>query len=718
MSDFVQGTELASEAQLLNAAVDAMPCGFSLWSKQFKLVLFNERYLELYNLPAEKIRRGMDLREVNSISVGVGNHSHFDVDLINTNYMTSFLDQRERGEPLMFDRVLARRTVRVHVVYRQGLGWLVTHEDVSEEKRRQQAQKEREEELRLQSMRFRSAVSNLSQGLAMFDADRRLVICNEPYISLYELPPELSKPGARFLDIMSYRTRIGMVPAEGEKWLNARIEKLIEGRESDRNVCEMQNGRFISIVHTAMDDGGWLSTHEDITERHLSAARIQHLARHDVLTDLPNRAYFAEEMARAELRMKRGEKMALLCLDLDNFKEINDALGHGVGDEVLRQVAHRLNFARREHEMVARMGGDEFMLLAGPIVHAKSVTVLAQRILDEVSKPMQIGGHQILVNTSIGIAVSPADGSDGASLMKSADLALYRAKKDGRGGFQFFKKGMDADVRRRQMLEADLRKAMENNEFSLCFQPALELESNRISSCEALIVWNHPRLGKMWTGDFEKVAQEIGIYDQLKEWVIRSACEVAAGWPEQVKLSLNMKNLRLGQSRLVNTIAQALASSGLAPARLEVGVSENSLIRNTTKTVKKLRKLQALGVRVCVNEFGKESSSLNHLRVYPFDKINLDSSFVAGISGNQENREIARAVLGLGRSLGIVMAAHGVSDEDQLDFLRQEGCNEVQGSLFSVALPSSQIGELLRTVESRAASEAGVIVPARPAAQA
>ncbi len=715
MSGCTHEPELTCEAQLLNAAVDAMPCGFSLWNEQFKLELFNECYLDLYSLPREKITRGMDMKEVNSISVELGNHPLSDTKSVTERYKKAFLEQKEAAEPLMFDRVLAERTVRVHIAFRSGLGWLVTHEDVSDERKRQRAQEAHARELRLQSMRFRAAVANLTQGLAMFDARRRLVICNEPYIRLYQLPRELAQPGAKFSDIMKHRIDVGMVPAAGGQWLAARVESLIASKRSDRNVCEMQNGRFVLIDHTAMDDGGWLSTHEDITERHLSEARAQHLARHDVLTDLPNRAYFAEEMARADSRIVRGEKMALLCLDLDNFKDINDALGHGVGDEVLKQVANRLNKVRRDHEMVARMGGDEFMLLAGPLEQAQSVTVLAQRILDEISQPMQVEGHQILVNTSIGIAVSPADGANSASLMKNADLALYRAKKDDRGSFQFFKKGMDADVRRRQMLEEDLRGAMAKNQFSLCFQPALELVSNRISSCEALIVWDHPGLGKMWAGDFEGVAREIGINDKLKEWVIRSACEVAAEWPEQVRLGLNLKNLRLGQNRLVETVAEALGASGLAPGRLEIGVSESSLIKNTTKTVKKLRKLQALGVRVCVNEFGKESSSLNHLRVYPFDKINLDSSFVAGISGNQENREIARAVLGLGRSLGIVMAAHGVSDEDQLDFLRKEGCNEVQGSLFSVSLPSSQIGELLRTVETRAAGEAGIIVPARSA---
>ncbi len=381
---------------------------------------------------------------------------------------------------------------------------------------------------------------------------------------------------------------------------------------------------------------------------------------------------------------------------------------------MLKQAAARLKNAVRDHEVAARMGGDEFMCLLGPLDKPEQASVLAKRILLDFSKPMSVEGHQIKIGTSIGIAVAPTDGTDGDALMRNADRALYRAKDEGRGCFHFFEKSMDDDIHKRQSMEDDLKSAMIKDQFSLTFQPILELGSNRISSCETLINWEHPRLGRLVSEDFLKLAKETGVFDDLAHWIIERACLEAANWPDQVRVSINLPTFRVGKKGLVIAIEQALKKSGLDPARLELGISEQHLEKATATTTKILHELKALGVRLSLDEFGKETSSLNRLKVFSFDKINLDPSFVADNAANQENREIAKAVVNLGRSLGIVMNAVGVEKECQLDFMRDLGCHEVQGYLFSRPLPSYSIEELLRTVEVRAAKDLGIDLPAMP----
>ncbi len=827
---------------LFEAAIGFMPCGFSLWDEDFRLSLFNRRFLEIYHLPPEKIAKGMALRDLCAVALAARGQHDVSLQEYYEEVRTSFLAHEAGEETLHMERQVWGRTIRISIARRPGIGWLINHEDVTEareqldalkvreaelelqnnrfsaavenmahglamydaderlvicngkyqelyglpdeltrpgttfhdiincimqaglvpkgsvdedtsafvrmlkesassvvinemengksysivdeltdeggwvsihqdvteERARMKALKVREKELRVQNTRFEAAVRHLAQGLVMFDAQHRLVICNDQYASLYGLPEELSRPGTPFEDIIAHRVANGMVPKSGSDKFVEDITRLITERGCFTEVTEMANGRFISINHQPISSGGWVSTHEDVTQRHKNEEKIRYLARHDALTGLPNRTYFNEELKRIGSRIRRGECMAVLGLDLDRFKDINDTLGHGVGDEVLRAVAERLTRAVREHEMVVRLGGDEFVLLLGPLDGPEQASMVAQRILDDFNEPMKIEGHQLTVGTSIGIAVAPKDGTDGETLIKNADRALYRAKANGRGGFQYFEKKLDADIHRRQSLEADLKKALPNGEFSLTYQPVLELESNRVRSCEVLINWDHPRLGWLLSKDFVQLAQEIGINRDLVRWVIEKACKAAVSWPDQVRLSINLTALQFGQSTIVDMVKWSLEKSGLEASRLEIGIGECLLVNNTSQTLKILRQLRELGVRLSLDQFGRENSSLHHLRLFSFDKIILDPSFVRDISQNQNNREIAKAVIGLGVSLGIEMSANGVEDEEQLDFLRDAGCGMVQGNLFSPALPESSIGDLLRTVESRAAREAGV----------
>jgi len=499
-----------------------------------------------------------------------------------------------------------------------------------------------------------------------------------------------------------------MAPEAEESGSLEYVNKLIEDRGSAKSVCEMVNGRYICFNHQPIDDGGWVSTNEDVTERQLNEARIKYLARHDALTDLPNRTCFNEEMERAESRVRRGEKLALLCLDLDKFKEINDTYGHGIGDEVLRQVALRLKFGKRDHEIVARMGGDEFMLLAGPVNGPEDVARIARRILNNLGKPLSIEGHKFLLGTSVGIAMAPQDGEDGATLMKHADMALYRAKREGRHSFRFFKKGMDTAIQQRHKLEADLREALAQGQFKLVYQPVLELASNRVSCCEALLRWQHPQRGVLLPEKFISVAEETGFISQLSLWMLRTACKAARNWPKGVRVALNLSSGQIAGQWSAESVRAILKATGLEPCRLELQVNEEVLCKNTRTKLNMLQELRAGGVIIAMDKFGTRFSSLGNLGAFSFDKIKIDRRLLADIENQRENREIVKAIISLGQALGVVTTASGVEYEAQLDIVSEYGCNEVQGHLFSPAMPAGSIVELLRTIETRAAKDAGI----------
>ncbi len=706
--------ELELQSSRFHAAVQNMSHGLAMYDQDARLVICNRKYADLYHLPPRLTQQGTPFRSIlaHIAEVGMGPKSGFVMDAdcfvanLKKHASTVIINEMSNGKIYsVMDELTA-----------EG-GWVSIHEDITEQWMRKQADKAKRAELRLQNERLAGAVDNMAHGLVMFDADARLVICNDHYLKIYQLPKSLGVPGTSFEDIINYRASRGTVPADVNRPdLSGTLKEMIDdlsrsrSQKQQRKIWEMRNGMHVAVSYAALSDGGWVSTHEDITERRKREESIRHMARHDALTDLPNRTYFGEALLEAEPRMKRGEHMAILCLDLDKFKEINDSLGHGVGDEVLRQVAQKLRRVVRDHEMVARLGGDEFTLLIGPLERPERASLVASRILEEFSSPIRVDDHQLQIGTSIGIAVSPGDGNDSGTLMKNADRALYRAKADGRGTFHFFEKEMDKDIHRRKSLEEDLRIALDKEQFTVLFQPILELESNRVSSCEALVFWEHPRLGRLVSDEFIPLAQTTGLNARLLRWVFENALEQARDWPEQIRLSINLSTVQMGQADLAAVVARILDKTGFDPGRLEIGIQEKYLVRHAQHTLRVLRALKKLGVRVCVDEFGRESSSLNHLRTFSFDRISLDRSFVSDICSKRENREIARAVIGLGRSLGIVMNAAGVERECQLDAVQELGCHEVQGYLFSPPLPEQAIGELLRTIERRAASAQGVDV--------
>jgi len=551
----------------------------------------------------------------------------------------------------------------------------------------------READLQAQNTRFDAAVSNMSQGLVMFDAGRRLVIRNQRYIDMYRLDAGAVAPGCTLHDLIALRIASGTYSGDPGRYIANLCAAIAEGRTLSEFVA-LEDGRTIAVVSQPMEGGGWVATHEDITERRRAEMKIAHMARHDALTDLPNRLLLRERLGEALSHVERGQRLAVLCLDLDQFKNVNDTLGHPTGDELLRVVAGRLRGCVRETDTISRVGGDEFSIIQADIVDATDAERLARRISEAVSAPYDIHGHMVMVNTSIGIALAPADGADANELLKNADMALYGAKGDGRGVYRFFEPKMDARMKARRNLELALRRALELGQFELYYQPVVNLVQEGVNSCEALIRWHHPERGMISPVEFIPVAEEIGLIVALGEWVIRRACEDAAQWPGDVCVAVNLSPTQLSSRNLMPTVLNALASSRLPAHRLELEITEAVLMQNTEVTIRSLHALRSLGIRISMDDFGTGYSSLSYLRSFPFDKIKIDRCFINGLDDSSESAAIVQAVAGLADSLKMTTTAEGVETREQLDRVRQLGCTHVQGYFYSPPVPVQELGKL------------------------
>jgi diguanylate cyclase (GGDEF)-like protein len=414
------------------------------------------------------------------------------------------------------------------------------------------------------------------------------------------------------------------------------------------------------------------------------------------LTDLPNRLLFQKDLSSALARAARREELvAVHCIDLDRFKTVNDTLGHPIGDALLRTAAERLRACVRDGDTVARLGGDEFAVVQTGLTDLGGATRLAGRLVEALAQTFDLQGHQVMIGGSVGVAVSPNDGADSDELLKKADMALYRAKADGRGAFHFFERAMDEQLQARRALELDLRLALAEGQFTLHYQPLFSLGADRVMGCEALLRWNHPTRGMVSPGDFIPLAEEIGLINALGEWVLREACREAAGWPEHVRLAVNLSPAQFRDKHLVATVVSALAASGLAAERLELEITESVLLQDSVGNMSILHDLKALGVRISMDDFGTGYSSLSYLRSFPFDKIKIDQTFVRDILDDADALAIIKAVLDLGASLGITTTAEGVETVEQLDELRRQGCGEIQGYFISRPKPASEIAAML-----------------------
>jgi diguanylate cyclase (GGDEF)-like protein len=562
----------------------------------------------------------------------------------------------------------------------------------------------REIDLQRVNHRLDVALNNMTHGLCMFDAERRLIVCNATYIRMYDLPGDLSEPGTPCQRINEYRVKIGNNALASPEQVAA--ESAAEtGQGPSAFTHELVDGRVIAISQQPMPDGGWVAVHEDITERRRSEAKIAHLARHDVVTGLPNRVMFREHLEQAFASLQAGRSFSVLCLDLDHFKQVNDTLGHPIGDRLLQAVATRLTACVEESDLVARIGGDEFAIVQRAVERPEKSSRLASRIVDAISTPFDIEGKHVVIGTSIGIAIAPADGRDPDQLLKNADMALYLAKTDGRNTHRFFEAEMDRRLQARRALELDLRAAIVNGDFELRYQPIVKLDSGAICGFEALIRWNNGSRGQILPSDFIALAEETGLVLPIGEWVLRTACSQAVAWPDAVTVAVNLSPAQFKSQNLVQVVLNALATSGLAPGRLELEITESVLLQNEANTLSTLHQLRALGVRIAMDDFGTGYSSLAYVRSFPFDKIKIDRSFVSDMTQREESAAIVRAVAGLARSLDIITVVEGIETQQQLDMARAEGCDEGQGYLFGRPQTDTHIPALLRK-RNRVASAA------------
>jgi diguanylate cyclase (GGDEF)-like protein len=548
-----------------------------------------------------------------------------------------------------------------------------------------------------QNERFEAALDNMSQGLCMFDAGGRLTVSNRRFLEIYQLPAASTMPGMSLVEVLKNSPVFANETDGRVRRALAEQVDLTSRRTSAVLTQQLADGRVITITHEPMTGGGFVDTFTDVTDQRLAEAQIAHMAHHDPLTDLPNRALFRQRLTDALHRVARGEACAVLCLDLDQFKGVNETLGHPIGDALLKAVTERLRVLVRQTDTVARLGGDEFAIVQSSVDHPKDATALATRLLRELSAPYEIAGHQVVSGTSIGIAVAPGDGMDPDQLLKSADMALYRAKSDGRNRYRYFEPEMDAAMQARRLLEVELRKAVVAQEFELYYQPLVNLRQERITGFEALLRWNSPRRGMVSPAEFIPLAEEIGLIVPIGEWVLETACREAASWPHRAKIAVNVSTVQFKSRKLVQTVAHALESSGLEPGRLELEITESVMIDDFDAALAQLHELKKLGASISMDDFGTGYSSLSYLRSFPFDKIKIDQSFVRELGKTSDSTAIIRAVTGLCDSLGVTATAEGVETEQQLDMLRAERCTEIQGYLVSKPRPARDIPGLLET---------------------
>jgi diguanylate cyclase (GGDEF)-like protein len=564
---------------------------------------------------------------------------------------------------------------------------------------------DREAELRAQNLRFDAAVNNMSQGLLMFDADGRMVIHNRRYVEVYGLSPDKIKSGMTVEELVRCRIENGTFagdPVEYSKKINALMAR---GETYDR-LYELPDGRTVSVASRPMPNGGWVVTHEDTTERRSAEKKIAHMAHYDALTDLPNRALLRERLAEALTHVSSGARLAVFYLDLDNFKSVNDTLGHQFGDELLKCVGDRLRNCVPANVTVARVGGDEFAIILPELGAINDAAILANKVCEAIRPPCDLTGHAVITETSIGIAIAPDDGTGPDELMKNADMALYRAKAAGRGTFRFFEPEMDASIKARRALEGALRSALAEGQFTLHYQPIVNPAENRITCCEALIRWQHPERGLVGPVEFISVAEEIGLIIPIGEWVLRRACADAARWPNATKVAVNLSAIQVMNANLVPLVIGALAAAGLPAERLELEITESVMMQNTEATLAPLHRLRELGVKISMDDFGTGFSSLSYLRRFPFDKLKIDRSFINDLSSDANALAIVRAVTTMAKALGMITTAEGVETEEQLRQIRRLGCNEAQGFYIGRPQRLEDIARLLQDYAPRKAKSA------------
>jgi diguanylate cyclase (GGDEF)-like protein/PAS domain S-box-containing protein len=667
----------SAQARLADA-LESSQEGVVVVDAEDRIALANAQAANFLSVPTSLLKPGTPITELRPA--------------LETSMVTgSLLMRRDGGHSATGDFQLTDgRWLRISQSATRDQGFIVVCSDVT-------LSKQQEASLRETNLRLDAALDNMSQGLCLFDAENRLEVVNRRFFEIFGLSRDKIQPGVTFKSILALNTARYDQGTKTATQLLAEQAEFVNRHDSGTHYYELSDGRVIASVYSPTSNGGWVATFEDVTERRLAEARIMHMARHDALTDLPNRVLFREKMEQA---LNRGDNLAVLFVDLDRFKAVNDTLGHPVGDALLCAVTQRLQMAVRGADMVARLGGDEFAIIQVDTKPADA-SELAGRIIEQLSEPFDILGHQVVIGASIGIAIAPTDGKEPDQLLRNADMALYRAKSSGRGSYHFFQPEMDAQMQARHALETDLRKAVTAGEFEMYYQPIVELKGGSITGFEALIRWNHPQRGVITPDTFIPVAEEIGLIGALGDWVLKQACRDAAAWPANLTVAVNLSAVQFRNPSLALSIVAALNMSGLDASRLVLEITETVLLQDDRAILDTLHQIRALGARISMDDFGTGYSSLSYLRSFPFDKIKIDRSFIQELGRKDDCIAIIRAVTRLGDNLGMVTIAEGVETKEQLEILRAEGCTQVQGYLFSPPQPVSEVPRLLKAINPR-----------------
>lgn len=530
------------------------------------------------------------------------------------------------------------------------------------------------------NLQLDAALNNMGQGLCMYDAQGALELWNDSYLRMYKIPRDRMVVGATADEVIAMRAAAGTLFTDMDVY-SEKLHAAIEARVPSSQTSELPDGRIINVRYRPMLNGGWVATHADITDRKLSEARIVHLARHDPVTDLPNRVAFNEHLSRVFAEASAGHgSFAIVRIDIDRFKDVNDVYGQSVGDAVLAKLAKRLTLACNG-AFLARPSGDIFSIVSHLGPEPQTAEDLCARLSGVLDNTFQIDGQQIAVGCTVGICVYPQDGADVETLIAHADLALDRAKREERGTIRFFEAGMDQQIREKRLLQRDLVVAIENKQFELYYQPQASADG-AIVAFEVLLRWRHPERGMISPALFIPLAEETGLISAIDQWVLREACREAATWDNPLSIAINLSPIDFQRGDVTGMIGAVLEETGLDPRRVEIEITEGVLIDDFAGAIGILRNIKELGVRVAMDDFGTGYSSLSYLQAFPFDKIKIDQTFVAKLEHNPQSAAIVHAIIGLGRSLKLPVIAEGVETVAQLSFLAAEGCAEIQGYLI------------------------------------
>jgi diguanylate cyclase (GGDEF)-like protein/PAS domain S-box-containing protein len=658
----------------LREAIDILPQGIVFLDAEGRYILWNKKYAEIYNRSSDLFKPGARLEDTIRVGVergdypaAIGREEQWIAERISKLYHPG-----ERHEQILADG----RCILIEERLTGDGGIIGLRVDITELKQREA------------SFRLLFDSNPVPMIVCALD-DERILSVNDAAVRHYGY----SRSDFEMLTLRHLQAFESELPWTGDQSSDERAARTWKHVKADGSLIDLA---IYSRQLAYGDQPAVLVALMDITERKRAEMRLTFMAHHDGLTGLPNRNSLRQRLDEMLAQARRSsEKVAVLFLGLDNFKAVNDTLGHGVGDKLLRGVARRLRSSLREEDAIARLSSDEFAIIQSAISRPEDIVLLARRLLEAIGEPYLLDGHSVVIGASIGIAMAPGDGDDPEKLLKNADMALSRAKNDSRGTFSFFESGMDARAQTRRKIEIDLRIAIQSDVLRPHYQPLIDLASGRISGFEALVRWPHPERGMISPAEFIPVAEETGLINALGSQILRRACTDAAGWPDAVRIAVNLSPLQFRAGNLLSVVMDALKQSGLPAKRLELEITETLLLEKSTEVLATLHALRALGIHISMDDFGTGYSSLSYLRSFPFDKIKIDQSFVRDLGGNRDAQAIVRSIISLGKGLGVTITAEGVETEAELSCLRAEGCHEAQGFLFSRARPNAEIVELL-----------------------